>query len=115
MNIYISGPITGRSDEENEKAFNEAKLEIMKLGHVPVSPWDIGKVLPRSFTHSDYMDIDIEILRRCDAVVFIDGWEKSDGCQLEHAIVRSWQLSVDPEFPDIKVYYSIASILEADE
>lgn len=113
MNIYISGPITGRSNEDNEKAFNEAKLEIMKLGHVPVSPWDIGKALPRSFTHSDYMAIDIEILRRCDAVVFIDGWEKSDGCQYEHALTRTWQF-IQPAGPNIKGYYSIASIPEAE-
>ena len=83
MNIYISAPITGCSDAECEMKFNKAKNEIIKRGHFPVSPWDISKMLPRTFEHSDYLAVDIEIMRRCDAVLFLDKWSFSKGCRLE--------------------------------
>lgn len=83
MNIYISAPITGCSDAECEMKFNKAKNEIIKRGHFPVSPWDISKMLPRTFEHSDYLAVDVEIMRRCDAVMFLPDWHTSKGCRIE--------------------------------
>ena len=96
MNIYISAPITGCSDAECEMKFNKAKNEIIKREHFPVSPWDISKMLPRTFEHSDYLAVDFEVLKRCDAVLFLDGWEESEGCRKE----RGWCYLLDIDVYD---------------
>ena len=86
MNIYISGPITGHSEAECEMKFNKAKKDIERRGHFAVSPWDISKLLPSEFDYLGYLAIDLEIVKRCDAVYFIDGWKSSTGCRRE----RGW-------------------------
>ena len=88
MNIYISGPITGMKASECKRAFNRAKREIKRRGHYPVSPVDLGKILPVSFEHEDYMAVDIQVLLRCDAVLMLPGWEKSHGCQRERFMAQ---------------------------
>lgn len=83
MIIYISGPITGRSQAECEMKFNRAEREINAKGHDAINPWKIGKLLPVTFDHEDYMKVDMAIIRRCDAVYFMDDWELSKGCRAE--------------------------------
>lgn len=105
MNIYISGPITGHEPAECAMKFNQAKAEIIKRGHFPVSPWDIGKILPKTFTHSDYMEIDMDILAKCDAILMLEGWEKSKGCKDEQRMM----VILDPT----TVFYHLEDIPEA--
>lgn len=106
MIIYISGPITGHLPSECEMKFNKAKNDIIKRGHFPVSPWDIGKLLPKTFKHSDYMEIDMDILAKCDAILMLEGWERSKGCKEEQRM----RVILDPA----SVFYHIEEIPEAE-
>lgn len=101
MNIYISGPITGKTKSYCIWAFGYAKTQIEHLGHFGVSPWALADVLPKSFKHEDYMAVDLEIMKRCDAVLFMDGWRQSEGCNKERAVA---------ELAGIKIYDRISDI-----
>lgn len=95
MNIYISGPITGRTPEEVQAAFGAAADMIQAEGNMPINPADIsGWGLPWVV----YMHIAREILisGEIDAVYMLEGWEGSRGARLE----REWALSMG-----IPVYY----------
>lgn len=79
--IYISIPITGQDIEAVEARIIFAEAVIKKKGHEPVSPLNQD-------TTQDYsvlMGNDIQKLLQCDAVLFLNGWEKSRGCRLEYA------------------------------
>lgn len=105
MNNYISGPITGMKASECKRAFYRAKREIKRRGHYPVSPLDLGKILPVSFEHEDYMAVDVQVLLRCDAVLMLPGWEKSNGCQREKFTAQAYITNDAPRRIN-HIYYS---------
>lgn len=83
MRIYISAPITGKDPEELTIFFKAVKARIIRAGHVPISPWDIGQELPRG-EHSDYLAVDLAIIEHfADAVLFAGNYQKSKGCRQE--------------------------------
>ena len=83
MKIYISGPMTGLS-EYNKPAFMNAERRIRKAGHEPVNP----AALPHDHGHTweEYMREDIKALMYCDAILLLDGWEKSKGAVIEFTL-----------------------------
>ena len=103
MNIYISAPITGRTAAECEMKFNKAKNDILKRGHFAVSPWDISKSLPVTFQHDDYLAVDIEVMRRCDAVLFLDGWYQSKGCRRERECCHHYGITILDSIEEVSI------------
>ena len=83
MKIYISIPITGQDIEQVEARLIFAKAVLERKGHTPVSPLDVSDNPDASY--AEHMGRDISALLDCDAVVFLDGWQESKGCALEHA------------------------------
>lgn len=82
MKIYISLPISGRDIEQVEASCIFAAGVIEKKGHTAVSPLDVSP--DPDAPYSVHMGNDIAALLECDAVLFLDGWQESKGCQLEH-------------------------------
>lgn len=83
MKIYISLPITGRDIEEVEADCIYAKGVIQKLGHEAVSPLELVHRDPEDY--EAVIGTDITALLCCDAVLFLNGWQQSQGCRLERA------------------------------
>lgn len=79
--VYISGPITGT--EDYLERFSMAEVMITKAGYLPVNPAYICDLLPKNLSHEQYMSIDLPLLRLCDVVYFLKGWEESKGCRTE--------------------------------
>lgn len=86
MKIYISIPITGQDIEQVEARLIFAKAVLKKKGHTPVSPLDVSDNPDASY--AEHMGRDISALLECDAVVFLEGWQESKGCALEHAAAK---------------------------
>lgn len=99
MKIYISGPIAGIPDFKDH--FFTAELELQRLhGSVSVinptvvPAWDhIGECPPsytgvvNGHTAACYLRGDLlAMLRYCDALFMLSGWENSIGARLEHSV-----------------------------
>lgn len=78
MKIYIAGPITGIQDYKER--FGEAERQLRAKGHTVMNP----AILPEGFDHLEYMHICLPMVEVCEAVVFLPGWEKSKGAQMEY-------------------------------
>jgi len=95
MTVYISGPITGNYNAEDD--FADAYIRLHNLGHNPVSPIDIGRELKRKMgsrepTWAEYMKADIKELMDFDAIYILDGWERSSGARLEEHIAMRLEI-----------------------
>lgn len=79
MRVYIAGKITGCP---NYKAnFAEAAFKVRTQGNTPVIPF---KGLCGELTYKEYIDHGLELLKNCDAVLFLGNWTESKGAKLEH-------------------------------
>ena len=78
MKIYLSGKITG--DANYRQKFGSMEKELLSYGYVVFNP----AILPDGFEYEDYMDLDLLILSRCDAIFLMRDWKNSPGATREY-------------------------------
>lgn len=78
MKIYLSGKITG--DANYRQKFGSMEEELLSYGYVVFNP----AILPDGFEYEDYMDLDLLILSRCDAIFLMRDWRNSPGAKREY-------------------------------
>lgn len=95
LKIYLAGPITNTSDFRDR--FAQAKLELVQLGYVPISPLDVPKDFEDTGKAEIWlaaMRVDIPALINCDGIYLLRGWENSRGARLEKLIADGLDLLV---------------------
>lgn len=108
MRIYISGPITGTTDYQ--KRFREAAERIKKLGAEYVNPAEMEKAMPEA-NYEDYMNIELRLLGKCDAMVMLAGSEDSEGCRREYHEAKLLGLPIFYDLNGAQPLYSDATTL----
>ncbi len=79
--FYIGGPITGLPNG-NKIMFTTAEIFLKRRGAVVLNP----SFLPEGLKdHTAYMNICLPMLRECNKVLLLLGWQQSKGAMLEHA------------------------------
>lgn len=84
MAVYISGPMTGY-DNYNRPAFFEAEKMLKSQGYEVFNP----AKNPDGLTYSQYLDIDMAMVRCSNAIYCLPGCDKSKGAQAEIAYAKS--------------------------
>ena len=96
MKVYISIPITGHDIEQVDARLAFAKAVLEKKGHTPVSPLELDHKDPEFY--EAVIGTDITALLTCDAVLFLDGWTASRGCNLEMEAARIYDKKIIFEY-----------------
>lgn len=94
---YISGPY--RSDSLEGVIGNIARaravaLKYWKLGYAVICPHLNTALFDGACPDSVWLEGDIEILKRCDVIVMMVGYEKSKGAKAELAAAKAVGLEV---------------------
>ena len=107
MKAYISGPMEGVKDYLDD--FQVVEEALMELGDVVVNPAKLDKAVKgRGISREDYLELDLELLKWCDAIVMLDGWQQSRGCNREYGYAVAAGKS-------IIAYDSLAELQKGDE
>ena len=109
--IYISGPITGRPQDETWKKFSEVVQMIRRDSNlIPINPLHFAI---SGLTYKKQMKLDIAILTQCDAIYMLEGWDDSKGACTEHSIAKTLGLMVFYD-SDYKFAKKHDDVLEVD-
>lgn len=92
MKVYISGPMTGLPGH-NFPAFNAAAKQLRAIGVDVVNPVEVCRESGGQW--HEYMKADIKALCDCDALVLLDGWQHSNGAQLELHLAHRLQMEIE--------------------
>ena len=99
--IYIAGPFRGPNAWEIEQNIRRAEtlaLEVWKLGAAAICPHANTRFFQNAAPDKVWLDGDLEILKRCDAILMTDDWEKSEGAKAEYTFAKK---------NGIPVFYSV--------
>jgi nucleoside 2-deoxyribosyltransferase len=102
MKVYLSGPITGCPGFR--RTFSAHRKALMAEGHVVLDP----SRHPDGLTYAEYMDIDMAMIRACDAVARMAGWIDSGGCRAEVAYAEC----LGKTFIELPLFYLKRSVVQ---
>jgi hypothetical protein len=85
MKVYIAGPMRGYKDY-NFPAFRAAAERLRKMGHEVYDPSEGEVATDPQRPLSEYMEKDLPVVCKVDAVVLLPGWEDSEGANIERTV-----------------------------
>jgi nucleoside 2-deoxyribosyltransferase len=102
--IYIAGPYraeTVRGVVENIRLAESAALSIWRNGHVAICPHLNTALFDGACPDDVWLAGDLEILKRCDAVLLVGRWEQSKGTQAEIAFAAKNNIPVFWDYVEV--------------
>lgn len=93
--IYIAGPYTAETPwkiEQNCRRAEEVSLQVWKAGHLPVCPHLLGRHFFGEIQEDVVINGLLELMIRCDGVMFIGGYQSSPGCMRELEVAREFDI-----------------------
>jgi nucleoside 2-deoxyribosyltransferase len=110
--IYISGPFTNPDPihgiERNINAASEYAAKCWAAGWSVICPHKNNKDFQHlSLPYELWIEGDIELLRRCDAILMLPNWEESAGAVNEHNYAIKQKNALGEP---IKVFYAADGI-----
>ena len=104
--VYVAGPFRGPNNwdiEENIRRAERLALEVWRSGAACICPHTNTRFFQGAADDAVWLDGDIEILNRCDAVVMTEDWQRSSGARAEEKHARE---------NNIPVFYSLDALRE---
>ena len=100
--VYLASPYSANTDWDkwcNIRNAHKAAKEIWQHNMACLSPCSNTAFMGGDIKEQIFLDGDIEMLKRCDAIFMNEGWSKSNGCIAE----KSYAISNDiPIFDNIE-------------
>lgn len=95
MKVFISQPMHGLTDEEVNKIRNDSlKYLKEKYGDVEILENYTYKHATENVGRLWYLGKSIQLLDQADAIYFVDGYEKANGCQVEELISKLYGIKI---------------------
>lgn len=101
MIIYIAGAYrakNGRTVAENIEVARKASVEVWRSGHIALCPHlnsaHFEDYLGKDYTDKMLLDGTMDLLRRCDAILMLPGYEDSEGAIAELRYAKSQDMPI---------------------
>lgn len=86
--VYVAGPYRGPNAwavECNIRRAEELGMRVAELGAMPLMPHTNTRFFNGTLDDRFWLLGALELMRRCDAVIFTKNWKRSSGSRDEHA------------------------------
>ena len=93
MKYYLSGPMRGLPDN-NHPAFTNASETLRKAGFEVYNPAEGNGDAKADTASTERMRGHLEELLKCDAIVLLPAWGRSEGAKIEVAVAKAIGLSI---------------------
>lgn len=114
--IYVAGPFRGDNAWEVENNIRRAEslaLQVWRLGAAALCPHANTRFFGNALCSIDKQTGDIEILRRCDAVILTEYWRRSSGARAEVAEAYNRGLPVFTHTTDLEEWLRVQIEVDA--
>jgi nucleoside 2-deoxyribosyltransferase len=106
--VYVAGPFRGANSWEMEQNIRRAEslsLEVWRAGFASICPHTNTRFYQGAAPDHVWLDGDLDILAKCDAMLMTIDWERSTGARAEHDFAKAH---------GIPVFYSLIELKEWD-
>lgn len=89
--VYIAGPFRGPDSwviENNIRRAEALALEVWRLGAAAICPHANTRFFQGAAHDDVWLDGDLAILAKCDAMLMTEDWTRSSGARAEEALAR---------------------------
>lgn len=94
MNIFISQPMNGKTNEEIEAERSNIIRECKeKYGDISIID-SFMKDAPHDAKPVWFLGKSLEMLSTADGVYFADGWGTARGCKIEHEVAKEYGIKI---------------------
>lgn len=119
--IYVAGPfrsssqhMPGQQDswgiQNNVMRAMALGLEVWRLGHAAVIPHANTMFFQNAAKDEVWLDGDLAILAKCDAVLMTPDWERSTGARAEKQYADERGIPVLFSIDDLKAYLKVQTV-----
>lgn len=103
--VYVAGPFRGKNSWEIEQNIRRAEclaLEVWRLGAAVICPHTNTRFFDGAADDKVWLSGDLELLRRCDAMILTADWERSSGARAEAEHAKERQIPVFHNLIELK-------------
>lgn len=105
--VYIAGPFRGPTPwavEQNIRRAEELAAEVWRCGAACICPHANSRFFTGVAPDEIFLEGDLEILRRCDAILMTPDWERSKGACAERQEAINSNLAIFHDLNDLKYW-----------
>jgi hypothetical protein len=105
--VYVAGPYRAPTEwqlVQNIRRAEALALEVWQLGLACICPHKNTALLGGAADDSLWLEGDLEMMRRCDAVICTDDWQRSAGARNEVAEARRLGIPVFESVAELQAW-----------
>ena len=95
--IYVAGPFRAKTQwgiMQNVRKAEDASLKLWKQGYAVICPHTMTQHFQNECSENVWLNGCLELLKRCDAIYLVEGWEKSEGSVAEYKLAKKLGLLI---------------------
>ena len=107
IKVYISGLYSNGNTEKNINTARQTAIKVWEAGFTCLCPHLNTANFEKDCKckYEDYIEGDLELLKVCDCLLMLKGWEDSNGARKEYKCALENEMLVFSDLETLKRYY----------